>query len=101
MRIKFSHNYPKFWNQTEAELLAMKIIDAEDVQKNEDLLKYDTCWYEDGQHGQYELPEKGKLIQLIFLGNKNIPFCTLRRYTEQKHRYYLAQIEKIFKVVVN
>ena len=71
-KIKFSKKYPKLWEQTTAELLAVKDITI-DENINRDLLEYDTK-ADDGSY--YEL-KKGKYIQLIFLGNKNIPFCTI------------------------
>ena|SRR3972149_2462381 len=90
-QIKFSHNYPKLWNQTSAKLLNVFEIDY----INDSLKKYDTKWHEDGEFGYYPLPE-GKKIQLVFIGNFNIPFCTIRRYTLEKFRYYFSKIGEDF-----
>lgn len=110
--LKFSHNYPKLWGQNKAELIAMRIIDAQAVAINKDLLEYDTKWEEwDGvtrdlygtpvwDEGYYPLPKDGKLIQLIFIGNKEIPFCTLRRYTPEKILYYRNLMNQVFDVVI-
>jgi hypothetical protein len=113
--IKFSHKYPKMWNQIEgpATLLAIRILDAKDVQQNKDLIEYDTYWNDSWDNnwcefeidiphidGYYPLPTSGKLIQLIFIGCKDIPFCTLRRHTEEKEKYYAGEIGKQFKVVL-
>ena len=72
MEIKFSSNYDKLWNQTSAELLSIKIINAEDVQLNKDLLEYGNLCKDDKKLGieakdKYQLPKTGKLIQLVFL----------------------------------
>lgn len=102
--IKFSHNYPKLHRQTMAELLAIKVICATDVQSTGfliDLWDYDTTYISrDYIRYNYELPKKGQLIQLIFLGNKYIPFCTLRSWNPEKHEYYRAAIGETFKIEV-
>ena len=60
-----------------------------------DLIEYDTLT-SDGGH--YELP-KGGLIHLVFLGNKWIPFCTLRPFTKKKFDYYSDSEGKWFTVI--
>ena len=111
-RLKFSHNYPKLWGQETAELLAVKPIKIDNATSKE-LLKYDTfIGYEhiknDGGHLEkivehyYEL-KPGNYVQLIFLGNFGIPFCTIRsksgRYGD-KEAYYRNLIGEIFKIEV-
>ena len=95
--IKFSKNYPKLWGQTSAKLIAVEDINI-DENTNKDLLEYDTK-ADDGSY--YEL-KKGKYIQLIFLGNKNIPFCTIRSaYTKQygnKKEYYQSKVGEVFYI---
>ena len=95
LKINFSHIYPKLWGQTKATLLDIRILDAQAVQMNKDLIEYDT------NTDYYPLPTEGKLIQLIFIGNKDIPFCTLRRYTPEKIRYYTKNINELFEVVID
>lgn len=68
--IKFSHEYPKLHGQTSAELLAVHPLDAHTPKE---LLDYDTTY----EGGRYPL-RSGEYIQLIFLGNLRIPFCTIR-----------------------
>ena len=100
MKIKFSHHYPKIWMQKRAELIAVRILDAQAVSINQDLKEYDTMWAEpDGDMGYYPLPQEGKLIQLIFLGNSEIPFCTLRRYTPEKYEYYKNCVHNVFDLL--
>ena len=109
--IKFSHEYPKLHGQVRAELLDVRVTAAEDVQKNKELIEYDTM-YEDetGERdhfgtpitkvGYYPLPKKGFLLQLIFLGNKKIPFCTLRRKTDEKMDYYTELLGEEFDIEI-
>ena len=91
-KIKFSHNYPKLWNQTEALLLNVLKIDSTEF--NNDLIEYDTK----NSEGSYYPLKKGKYIQLIFLGNKRIPFCTIRSYNSNKFNYYTSLINQQFRI---
>jgi len=107
MKINFSHDYPKLWKQKKAELLAVRVIDAQAVAINKDLIEYDTKYilpdYSPDFTGgvcYYPLPKTGKLIQLIFVGDKDIPFCTLRRYIPTKYDYYKKGIGKIFEIII-
>lgn len=50
--------------------------------------------------GHYPLPT-GDYIQLIFLGNLRIPFCTIRKnYPPQKMDYYSGSVGDVFDVVI-
>ena len=91
-KIRFSHNYPKLWYQSEAQLLAVLKIDSTEF--NADLMEYDTKNCDDGF---YPL-QQGKYIQLIFLGNKRIPFCTIRSYNSNKFEYYKSKIYEQFVI---
>ena len=95
-RIKFSHDYPKLWGQTTAKLIGIEFIEPKDFPLNQDLLDYDTKTNE----GEYYPLPKGKYLQLVFLGNKKIPFCTIRRWTTTKDEYYVKQIGKEFEIVI-
>ena len=99
-KIKFSHLYPKLWGQETAELLRVKVVDRKGLHK--DLIEYDTHYYTghgiDG--GYYALPN-GLLIHLTFIGNKGIPFCTIRRYTQSKFEYYDELKGKQFEIIIN
>ena len=92
--IKFSHEYGKIWKQRTATLIFVDVIDAADF--NEDLLEYDT------RYGDcyYKLPKEGKFLQLFFIGDKKIPFCTIRSFNPEKHKYYKSLISHIFDVEV-
>jgi len=97
MDIKFSSDYPKLHGQTSAELLAVRPIRIDhDTQK--ELIEYDTR-KSDGTY--YEL-KTGNYIQLVFLGNLGIPFCTIRskrnRYAEDKEAYYRQFVGQMFEI---
>jgi hypothetical protein len=99
--IKFSHNYPKLWGQTTAELLAVRKLHIPD-DLNDTLKTYDTTYRlksaNDGNvYAAYLLPQ-GECLQLIFLGDKRIPFCTIRRWTPQKETYYKGLVGQIFEI---
>jgi hypothetical protein len=105
--IKFSHNYPKIWGQKEATLILIRVLDAKAVQNNKDLLEYDTRYdlpdYSPDFFDElvyYPLPKTGKLIQLIFIGDKDIPFCTIRRHTPEKEKYYDSKLGYKFAIVI-
>jgi len=109
LKIKFSHEYPKIHSQTSAELLAVKILDADKL--HPDLVDYDTKYVLLEKNnpfrefiylpfGFYPLPKSGLLLQLIFVGDKGIPFCTLRRSTPQKQIYYYNSVGKMFDIGV-
>jgi len=106
--IKFDHDYPKLWAQKFGELLAVKIVDSADISNT--LREYDTFFTDPeiptfawmgwldapfDHWGWYKLP-KGKLIQLIFLGDKGIPFCTLRNWTKEKEERARKSIGETF-----
>lgn len=89
-KIKFSHEYKKMRKQTQnAELIALRLAEYQVL--TPELIKYDTETIE-GKF--YELP-KTKLIKLFFDGDKGIPYCTLRRYTPEKWKYYESLIGKV------
>ena len=99
MTIRFTSDYPKLHGQTSAELLAVKPIRI-DKDTPKELIEYDTR-KSDGTY--YNLPT-GNYIQLIFLGNLGIPFCTIRskrnRYAEDKEAYYLQFVGENFTIKI-
>ncbi len=95
-KIKFGHNYPKSCKQTKARLIEVNYL----TKINNDLKEYDTLWDDNGDIGYYELPP-GLKLQLVFIGNKDIPFCTIRKQTPKKETYYRNLIGEWFEVVVD
>jgi hypothetical protein len=98
LKIKFSHNYPKLWNQKTAELLAVKQITIDENTPNE-LIEYD-CRYNKICHTAKYVLMHGHYLQLIFFGDKRIPFCTIRSYNPEKMKYYYESIGQDFEIVV-
>lgn len=91
--IKFSHVYPKLHGQTSAELLAVRRIKI-DAHTPPELLEYDTSY----EGGRFPL-RSGDYIQLVFIGNLHIPFCTLRSaYPASKVAYYQCSVGKVFQI---
>lgn len=104
-RISFSHDYPKLHGQTSATLLAVIPIRI-DKDTPRELLEYDTVYYVKDKTSLYAekqyfpLPT-GDYIQLVFIGNLRIPFCTIRKvWPPQKADYYKAAIGSEFAVHV-
>ena len=102
-QIKFSHSYEKLLDShndviEEATLLHVSIIEL--AEAHPAFIAYDT------DDGKYKLPDKGKYLMLLFLKpnesyltDKNL-FTTLRRYTPEKHRYYMEQRGKVFNIIL-
>jgi hypothetical protein len=97
--IKFSSDYPKLWGQDEAKLIYVGLVEdsgKSDIEMGFKLSEYDTK-KSDGSY--YPLP-MGTLIQLVFLGDEGIPFCTLRRFIQRKFEYYKSKIGEWFEIKV-
>ncbi|MDR1196548.1 MAG: hypothetical protein LBL00_08770 [Endomicrobium sp.] len=96
--IRFSHCYPKLQGQSKAKLIWIELIKLPD-DMNIALLQYDTVYFSDGVKGYYTLAP-GNYIQLVFLGNLGIPFCTIRPYSKHKYMYYAKSIDDDFEIIV-
>lgn len=94
--IKFSNNYPKLWGQKNAKLVFIEHIFEENFPLNKDLIEYDTKTSE----GKYYPLPRGDYLQLIFIGNKRIPFCTIRRYTPEKYAFYNSKLYEHFEIKI-
>lgn len=97
-QIKFTGSYPKLHNQTTAELISVRELRIDRFTPKE-LIEYDTK----KDDGTYYKLKTGNYIQLIFIGNFNIPFTTIRarttRWGSDKKEYYDGLIGEIFEVV--
>lgn len=91
--IKFSHEYVKLYHQEHAILIAM--FKTTKLKLSDMLISYDTIYVEDGVKKYFDIPD-GELIYLLFLGDFNIPFSTIRRYTPKKYIYYEKCIRQKF-----
>ena len=93
--IRFSHNYPKLNGQTSATLYAVIPLRI-DKKTPRELFEYDTKY--DG--GYYPLAN-GSYIQLLFVGNLHIPFCTIRKaYPSRKVEYYKQAVGYDFDICI-
>ena len=93
--INFEDNYPKLHKQDYALLLSVRVVPVIDLDK--EFIEYDTK-KSDGSY--YQIPKKDDIILLCFVGDKNIPFTTRRKYTKQKHNHYKSMIGQWFRVVI-
>lgn len=99
-KIKFSKEYVKLHGQKTAELVDVRRITIDDSTPKE-LIEYDTT-ATDGT--KYKLGT-GKYLQLIFVGDKGIPFCTIRSdkpaYGGMKSKadYYIERVHREFEIV--
>ncbi len=86
MEIKFNKNFIKLHNQTSAQLIDVKMVDLSCMNDDDfnELKEYD-CKADDGSY--YPLDRNGYCTLLIFLGNKNIVFQTIRK-KESFMKYY-------------
>ena len=95
--IAFSHHYPKIHGQVQAKLIAVIPLPGREI--NEELLEYDTTFVEDGVKGHFPLKKSGQYIQLIFIGDFRIPFCTIRpAWPPEKVEYYTSAIGEVFSI---
>lgn len=99
MTIEFSSDYPKLHGQTSAILIAVIPIRI-DKKTPVQLIEYDTKKAD----GTYYKLKKGDYIQLIFIGNFGIPFCTIRskrnRLGDDKELYYKDHINEVFAIEI-
>lgn len=95
--IKFAKQFLKLHGQTSAELVAVNILDTALMQPTdfEEMYEYD-CKADDGSY--YPLNKDKTYTQLVFIGNKNIPFTTLRN--KDKYIDYINMIGHTFKIEV-
>lgn len=79
--IRFNHNYKKLHNQTSAELIYYDFKSGAEFHK--EFIKYDT-------DNKYEIDKTQEYLLLVFIGNKDIVFTTLRK----------ANVENLLKYVL-
>lgn len=103
MKIKFSHRYPKLYGQLSGTLLHIIVKDRSEL--SDKFVEYDTRYTvsdaigvcSEEIFGHFPLP-KNKYMVLVFIGNDLIPFTTVRRYTEEKFRYYKSGIGSVLNI---
>ena len=98
--IRFSKEYVKLHGQMSATLLAVRPLTI-DLRYHSELIDYDTVAV-DGS--RYEL-RNGRYLLLVFLGDKHIPFTTIRsdkpamNGMRSKRDYYTERIGQDFRIV--
>lgn len=91
--ISFSHEYVKLYHQQHAILIAM--FKTTKSKLSDMLMSYDAIYIENNEKKYFDIPD-GDLIYLLFLGDFNIPFSTIRKYTPKKYKYYEACLRQKF-----
>lgn len=110
-KIEFNYNYTKLRDQKTAELVRVKIVSRTEL--DEEMVKIDTehvvshpvpagqklAGSTISEFKHYHLPN-GSLLLLAFLGDRNIPFVSLRRFKDATWRMYKSQLNHVFEIVV-
>lgn len=89
--IRFNRNYKKLHNQKKGYLVYVDIVHYQDL--SPEFIKYDT-------DGRYKLQNNHEYMILYFLGDKHIPFTTLRKYNQDNLNRYSRHRDEFFKIIV-
>lgn len=92
--IKFSVDYPKLHGQKTATLLHVDSFPVK--QLHADMVKLDT----DKGDGTFYQLHNGTALVLVFLGDKLIPFTTIRSYGANKLMKFEKLIGQKFDIVI-
>jgi hypothetical protein len=96
--IRFSHNYPKLKGQKSAKLLAvMNINIPEEI--SDAFREYDTRFLTKDGYDYYPLP-RGKYLLLLFLGDKDALFTTIRSNIRNKEQHYRSSVGQTFELAI-
>lgn len=99
--IKFSHNYDKLHGQKLAKLVDVEETVGYEAYLHPDFVEADTRYQNaDGSIGHFELPDGVPLLILTFIGDKRIPFTTIRRWNTEKTHEYKTAIGEYFEVFI-
>lgn len=98
-QILFDNNYPKLHNQKHARLvMVIQGLLGEMLLKNfPDLTFYDTL-RDDGRY--YDIKPEESYMLLIFIGNKEIMFSTLRKQNEENAILYAESIGEVYNIKI-
>lgn len=89
--IRFNRNYSKLHNQTMAKMIKLETHLGSLLHR--DFIKYDT-------DGKYKIDKEQRYLCMYFVGNKGIPFTTLRKCNKTNILKYCARIGEDFKIIV-
>jgi len=97
--IKFNNQYPKLHNQKTARLLMVIQEISGELLNNEFfyLMKYDSL-RDDGL--LYNIKPDENYMLLLFLGDENILFTTLRKQNEENAILYAESVGDVFIITV-
>ena len=97
--IKFNDNFPKLHNQKQARLvMVIQEISGEMLFRNfSELLSFDTR-RSDGKY--YDFDWEKEYMLLLFVGDKDIMFSTLRKQNEENAILYAESVGDLFKITV-
>ena len=91
--VMFNHDYTKLRGQRSGKLIHAELVKI-DKTFSKEALEYDT-------DGLYEFKMGEYYIQLVFLGDKDIPFTTYRSETPENRDKYFNHIGEMFDFVVH
>ena len=91
--VMFNHDYTKLHGQRSGKLVHAELVKIDKTFPKE-ALEYDT-------DGLYELKMGEYYIQLVFLGDKEIPFTTYRNDNPDNRNKYFNHIGEVFEFVVH
>lgn len=96
-QIFFSHDYeklPKLWENSDAILISVCEIDKNILDNNPSFKDYDTKFRD--LEGQYILNFQLGITLLFYHPESNMVFTTIRKYSNEKFRYYYDLIGEPF-----
>lgn len=88
--IHFKKNFTKLYNQTQA--LLIRIIEKKGKDLCQDFIEYDT-------DNQYPIDKNQYYLILYFIGNKLIPFTSIRKYNDENLLKYVFGAE--FNIIID
>lgn len=88
--IHFKKNFSKLHNQTQA--LLIRIIEKKGTDLCQDFIEYDT-------DNQYPIDKNQYYLVLYFIGNKLIPFTSIRKYNDENLLKYVFGAE--FNIIID
>lgn len=91
--VKFNYNYSKLHNQKSGFLVWVDVVHMSETFPNEETYLYDT-------DGKYEFELKKDYLQLVFLGDKDIPFTTYRDDNFENRIKYVGHVGEVFEFEV-
>jgi len=94
--IKFDQPFCKLYGQKQAKLIYKRPIKK--IELIDQFINYDTKYFNKKTNLNYNILGDD-FILLVFIGNKNIPFTTLRKNTEENNKKYV--INEWFYIKIN